>query len=168
MSPAANDGARGSAYVGLGRSRVRLPIGAEGVAVLGCDLDTACAIEALTDPASEAHGLQAFHRFGRLVGERVERVCGESELIDRNTSRFERKPPGPSDRGALVAVAIPISQDRADPQRVGEPDLWELAGSRQHQMRVTGRKRSSKPSVWTPGIIHANICSQQVKLGVVL
>ncbi len=135
-----------------------LPIGEEGVAGLG--LDTACAIEALTDPASDAQGLQAFHRFRRLVGERVERVCGASELVDRNAGRLEREPSEPSDRGALVAVGIPVSQDQADPQRIVESDLWELACGGQHQMRVTGRERSSKPSIWTPGITHANICSQ--------
>ncbi len=55
----------------------------------------ACAIEALTDPASDAQGLQPLHRFGRLVGERVERVCGESELVDRGAGRFEREPSEP-------------------------------------------------------------------------
>jgi hypothetical protein len=37
--------------------------------------------------------------------------------------------------------------------------LWELAGGGQHPMRVTGRERSTKPSIWTPGITHPNTCS---------
>jgi len=63
------------------------------VRALTTPVSIAFAIEALTDRASDAQGLQPFHCFGGLVGERVECVCGESELVDRDAERFERERP---------------------------------------------------------------------------
>jgi len=78
----------------------------------------------LPDAASEAQTLQLLHRFGRLIGKRVQGVCGNAKLGAHNVTALECEPPEPSHRSTLVAIGIAVSQHQADAQRVVKGYLW--------------------------------------------
>ena len=55
------------------------------------------------DTVRDAESLQTFDRLRGTLGERVERVGGATQVVDRDAAGFQREPAKPADGCALIA-----------------------------------------------------------------
>ncbi len=114
---------------------------------------------ALRHPARQAQPLEPLHRLGGALGQGIERLGGEAEVVDRHAPRLQGEATEPAHGGALVASRVSAPQHEADSQRVVQGHLRQLARGSHHQRLVASLQGAAEARVGIAVASHANVCS---------